>query len=160
MSGDWLQQAVEQEAAGVAAALKGGSIPRADRKRARALLGQAWSWQNTPEPPDDQGMALCRQLGALIDGDGLDLHFAQRLTRRHHRLWPIKIPAISPNLLVERILGMEDAQQDRIDRLQAFLDIFGADMGLQRPQKARPWSHNALSMNHDQFPVVEKQGRQ
>jgi hypothetical protein len=125
------------------------TLPRDQRRAARRLLREAWSFTENPTGAA-AATALARELDALLTpvpralGDGL--------WQRLHQHWPLRLPCLEPRIVAragEAAAAFHDVRQARVDWLWR-------QMKTDDSAARDPSGHGAVATLD--FPIVDKGG--
>ncbi len=126
-----------------------GTLPRALRADARAVLREVWAFNEDPSAKFDEGVALARRLDALLHPETPEL--ATAIADRLNQHWPLRIAAAEPQVVAaagEAALSFYEARNARVEWLWRSLEKAAEAESSPQPKR------DALNLE-----VVEKGGR-
>ena len=136
--------------------LKGRRVSPQRTRRSRALLAEAWRWEQDPVAPIAAGQRLGRDLTEIVQGSptyALSEAIAARLTRR----WPLKLRCLTFRPMALALGAAQEMGTQRVERAERFLACFGVSPDkLIPPRGSQAYSS---AKEYFAFGVVEKKGR-
>ncbi len=126
------------------------SLPKAQRRTARALVRRAWAYTQAPTDLAD-ALELARALDNALTPSvrALDLQLWQRL----HQHWPLRLPCLEPRVVARA----GEAAADFHDVRQARVDWLWKQMRTDDDSAREPSAHGAIAALD--FPIVDKGSR-